>query len=118
MLHDRFLLVGAHIEDDTLNAGVSGCGIDAMMHAVQSVGEAIGVAWSDGLQVAYEGSDSTIHVVPRRAFRMLARDGSVDGTTPVFLTTLDTVGALRDGGLRQRAALTWHGRVFRLAETA
>lgn len=118
VLHDQFLLVGAHIEDDTLNAGVSGCGIDAMVHAVDEAGEALSVAWADGLQVAYEQPDGSVQVVPRRTFRALARDGSVDGATPVFVTTLNSVGTLRSDGLRRPAATAWHGRVFRLAETA
>ncbi|MEL7363729.1 MAG: hypothetical protein AAFN13_16755 [Bacteroidota bacterium] len=118
VLYDRFLIVGAHIDDDAPNAGVSGCGIDAMTHAVMNAAEAVGVAWVDGLQIAYAQPDGTPCVVSRRAFRALARDGIVDGATPVFVTTLTTVGAVRSQGLRQPASCTWHGRTFRLAETA
>ncbi|MEL6445233.1 MAG: hypothetical protein AAFU38_13330 [Bacteroidota bacterium] len=118
VLYDRFLTVGAHIEGEATNAGVSGCGIDAMTHAVMSAADAVGVAWVDGLQIAYEQPDGTPCVVSRRAFRALARDGNVDGATPVFVTTLATVGAVRSQGLRQPASEAWHGRTFRLTETA
>ncbi|MEM8598972.1 MAG: hypothetical protein AAGF99_03545 [Bacteroidota bacterium] len=118
LVHDRFLLVGAHIEENAPNAGVSGCGIDAMRHAVDSAAARLDIAWADGLHVVYEQPTGAVQVVPRRVFRALVREGAVDGTTPVFVTTLETVGALRTDGLRRRASETWHARVFRLAVTA
>lgn len=114
VLHDRFLVVGAHIEDGSTNAGVSGCGIDSLMHAVEEAGAQVGVSWMDGLHVAYEDAAGAVRIVPRSAFRALATSGQVDGTTAVFVTTLDTVGALRSDGLRRAASESWHGRTFRL----
>jgi hypothetical protein len=67
------------------------------------------------LQVAYEDPGERVQVVSRATFRALARDGRVDASTPVFVTTLDSVGALRAQGLRQPAGQSWHGRVFKLA---
>ena len=113
VLHDRFLVVGAH-----LGGGVSGCGIDSLVHAVEAAGDALGIAWGDGLQVAFRDDGGAVQTLPRSAFRRLAREGVVTATTPVFDATLATVGALREGGLERPAGSTWHGRVFRLMEPA
>ena len=34
--HERVLVVGAHLAESELNAGVSGCGIDSLTHAVET----------------------------------------------------------------------------------
>lgn len=113
VLHDRFLVVAARLE-----GGVSGCGIDSMVHAVEEIGAAHGIAWLDGLHVAYRDEAGAVQAVSRPAFRRLARDGAVTATTPVFVTTAETLGALRADGLERPAGEAWHGRVFRLAEPA
>lgn len=110
LLHDRFLVVAGH-----LSGGVSGCGIDSMTHAVEEAGRAAGMAWLDGLHVAYRDAEGTVQATPRSGFRQQARTGSVTAETPVFVTTVDTLGDLRDGGLERSAKATWHARIFRLA---
>ena len=55
-----------------------------------------------------------MRVVPRPAFRALVRDGAVTAETPVFVTTLDSLGALRASGIERPAAESWHARVFRI----
>lgn len=109
VLHDRFLVVAAH-----LAGGVSGCGIDSMVHAAEAAGRAAGIAWLDGLQVVYRDESGAVQAVPRATFRHQARDGTVTAETPVFVTTADTLGELRAEGLERPAAETWHARVFRL----
>lgn len=113
LLEDRFVVVGAHLE-----GGVSGCGIDSLAHAVEEAGDAVGVEWVDGLQVVFRDAEGAIQTLPRPAFRQLAREGTVTSATPVFDTTLATVGDLRSGGLERPAGSTWHGRAFRLLEPA
>ncbi len=110
---DRFVLVAAN-----LAGGVSGCGIDSLVHAVEQAGAARGIRWVDGLHIVFRDEDGAVEVLPRPAFRQRVRDGAVTTETPVFVTTLDTVGALRDGGLERPAGTTWHGRTFRLPEPA
>lgn len=113
VLHDRFLVVAAH-----LAGGVSGCGIDSLVHAVEEVGSALGVTWADGLHLAYRDAHGAVQVVPRPIFRGLVRDGTVTAETPVFVTTLETIGDLRAGGLERPAGETWHGRTFRIPQAA
>ncbi len=109
VLDDRFLAVAAH-----LDGGVSGCGIDSMTHAVEEIARELGFGWADGLQIAYRAADGTVQVVPRPTFRALVRDGAVTADTPVFVTTLDSLGDLRAGGIERPAAESWHARVFRI----
>jgi hypothetical protein len=113
LAEDRFVLVAAH-----LAGGVSGCGIDSLVHAVEQAGAESGIEWVDGLHIVFRGESGAVEVLPRPAFRQRVRDGVVTAETPVFVTTLDTVGALREGGLERPAGATWHGRTFRLSEPA
>lgn len=113
VLHGRFLVVAASLE-----GGVSGCGIDSMVHAVEQIGHDLGFGWLDGLHVAYRDEHGEVQAVARPAFRALVRDGVVTAETPVFVTTLDTLGDLRGGGLERPAAEAWHARVFRIPTPA
>jgi aryl-alcohol dehydrogenase-like predicted oxidoreductase len=110
---DRFVIVGAHLE-----GGVSGCGIDSLTHAVEESGNVLGIDWVDGLQVVFRTPDGAIRVAPRPVFRRLVRESAVTSATPVFDTTVDRLGDLREHGLERPAGSTWHGRVFRLMEPA
>jgi hypothetical protein len=109
----RFVLVAAH-----LAGGVSGCGIDSLVHAVEQAGAALDIQWVDGLHIVFRDETGAVEALPRPAFRQRVRDGAVTAETPVFVTTLDTVAALREGGLERPAGSTWHGRTFRLSEPA
>ena len=111
----RFLLVGAALDQEQLNAGVSGCGIDQMTRAVEAVAASRGFGWASALTVAYRDEAGAVQIVPHPAFRKLARAGEIDGQTHVFDLTADTVGALREKGLERPAAESWHGAAFRLA---
>lgn len=113
VVENRFVLVAAH-----LAGGVSGCGIDSLVHAIEQAGVEVGVEWVDGLKIVLRTPDGAVAVVPRPTFRKLVRDGVVTAATSVFDTTLDTVGALRERGLERPAGTTWHARIFRLTEPA
>lgn len=113
-LHGRFLLIAAHLGEGQ-NAGVSGCGIDSMTQALGAIASDLGVQWLDALHVAFREADGAVAVVPRPAFRQLARSGAVTAETPVFDTTVERLGDLRAQGLERPAGASWHGRVFRLA---
>ncbi|HLT47178.1 MAG TPA: hypothetical protein VK002_08125 [Rubricoccaceae bacterium] len=116
LLLSRVLAVGAAIDESEVNAGVSGCGIDAMQHAVEAAAEAGGFAWLPPLAVLYRDDEGALQAVPRPDFRRLVRDGVVNAGTPVLDLTPTTVGALRAGGVERAAGRSWHGRVFGLGE--
>lgn len=115
LVADRVLAVGASLQADALNAGISGCGIDALEHAVAAAADALGFGWLPALDVLYRADDG-LRALSRPAFRALAREGAVDADTPVLDLVLSTVGALREKGVEHPAGDTWHGRVFRLSE--
>ncbi|ARA91709.1 MAG: hypothetical protein D6685_04065 [Bacteroidetes bacterium] len=115
LLHDRFLLVAAVLAG---GADISGCGIDASVHAVEEAAEAVGVRWLSPLEVLYRDDEGQIRHVPRSGFRQLVRAGTVTGATPVFDLSLTTVGALRAQGLERPASAGWHARVFRIPQPA
>src|SRR5690606_5853449 len=116
LLLSRVLAVGAAVDESEVNAGVSGCGIDAMQHAVEAAAEAGGFAWLPPLAVLYRDDEGALQAVPRPDFRRLVRDGVVNAGTPVLDLTPTTVGALRAGGVERAAGRSWHGRVFGLGE--
>ena len=117
VLEDRVLAVGAVISPQEMNAGVSGCGIDAMQHAVEAALARHGLALADALAVTYRDGSSW-RTVARPAFRQLVRAGKADGTTPILDPTADTVGTLRANGLARPAGETWAARAFRLGAPA
>lgn len=116
LLDGPTLAVGALISPEELNAGVSGCGIDAMRRTVEQAAAPSGASLLSALQLRYREADGAWQTVARPAFRRLAREGSVDAETPVIDITLETVGALRRDGVVRAAGAAWTGRAFGLAE--
>ena len=111
--------VAAQLSDADVNAGVSGCGIDAMQHAVEAAAERHGRALVPALSVAFRGADGLWQTATRPAFRRLVAAGEAGVETCVLDLTPVTLGALRDaGGPERRAADTWHAVAFRLAASA
>ena len=115
LLHERLLAIGAQLAQGEVNAGVSGCGIDSLQHALDAAAAQVGFAWLSGLDVLFRNDRGMIQALPRPAFRVLAKDGRVTAETRVFDLTLDTVGALRATGVERTAGDSWHARVFRIA---
>lgn len=109
----RVLAVGAVISESDLNAGVSGCGIDAMERTVASALDEAGVALAPALGVTAQTADGW-QTMPRPAFRRLVRSGDATAATPMIDVTADTVGALRQQGVVRPAGQTWAARAFAL----
>ena len=88
------------------------------MHAVDALATTLGFRWLPALAVVYEDESGTVQAVARPVFRRLVRAGQIDAQTPVFDPSIDSVGALRQHGLRRSAGASWHGRVFRIPQPA
>ena len=99
-------------------AEISGCGIDASVHATEEAAGRLGVAWSSPLLVLYRDTDGAVRNLPRSAFRKLVADGTVTAETPVFDVSLTTLGQLRSGAFEKPAGASWHARVFRIPQPA
>jgi hypothetical protein len=109
VLHDRFLVVAAASDgpDD-----ISGCGIDALTHAIDDAAAALGLSWVPALHVLYRAPDGTVTAVPRRVFQQRAEEGLLTLGTPVFDPSLCTLGALRAGRLERPARASWHAQLL------
>ena len=106
---DRFILIAAHIP----GGDVSGCGIDASVHALGEVAEALGFGWVSGLDVLYL-ENGRVRQANRARFAGLAAEGSVTAETVVFDVSVTTLRQIRNAGFGLPAHASWHGKVFGL----
>lgn len=111
----RVLAVAALISEVDVNAGVSGCGIDAMQHAVETAVAAFGLTLTPPLAVSYFDAGHGWRSVGRAAFRRLVSAGEAGSGTRVLDLTPGTLGALRAaGGTERPAGASWHAAAFGL----
>jgi hypothetical protein len=102
---DRFLAVAV----DEAATGASGCSIDALFHALRDIEAQVGSSLVASGQLYWRDAAGVVQVSDRPAFRALASAGGVTGQTPVFDTTVTTVGAWR-AAFEKPAAESWHAR--------
>lgn len=115
LAHETVLAVGAVIAPEELNAGISGCGVDAMQHAVERAAADAGRALLPSLLITWQSADGAWHTSGRPAFRRAVAGGEVAPTTPVLDLTPTTLAALRRDGVVRPAGTAWTGRLFGLA---
>lgn len=113
VLEGRF----AVISGDIPGGDISGCGIDASVHALDKAAEELDFGWLPALAVHFRSEDGSISSASRADFRSMVKAGQVHPRTSVFDLSIETLGALRGGRLERPAEATWHGRVFRLTGT-
>ena len=111
---DRFLLVAGEIP----GGAISGCGIDASVHAVEAAGAELGIGWLSPLNVFYRDGAGDVQALPRPAFRKLVRLGEVDARTSVFDLTAATLGDVRHAGFERAAGEAWHALAFKIPQPA
>ncbi len=104
----RFVVVAL----DETRVPASGCSIDALLHRIRAMEEALGVRLADAAPVWYRAADGEICCVSRGEFRRLAETGDVSAETPVFDLTLERLEALRAGRLEVAAGRSWHARLL------
>lgn len=112
VVHDTVLAVGAAITPAELNAGISGCGVDAMQHAVEEAARASSRALLPALLITWMGADGWWRTGGRPSFRRAAASGDVGPATPVLDLTATTLGALRRDGIARPAGEAWTGRLL------
>ena len=117
----RFVLLAAHrpgAPAEEANEGVSGCGIDASVHVLETFAEETDVGWTSSLDVLYRDAGGNVQSVSRPAFAEKAEAGAVDGATPVFDLSVETLADLRAGRFEHPAEQGWHAEAFPLAPAA
>lgn len=102
-LEEYFLVVG--VDERASNA--SGCSIDGLFRLLQQAEDGIGTSMVGGGHVYFRDASGLVHCVSRADFTLLGVEGDVTGDTPVFDTTLTTVGDLRRR-FERPARETWH----------
>ncbi|HEY5564211.1 MAG TPA: hypothetical protein VIL33_01385 [Rhodothermia bacterium] len=110
---DRFVITAGHVP----GGDVSGCGIDASVHALQSIAQTLEFGWAPALDVFFK-LDDKVAQTDRGTFSKLASNGAVTPDTIVYDTSLTTLGDLRRQGFELPARQSWHGRVFRFVTEA
>lgn len=117
----RFRLVGGRV---LVAAGyaegydVGGCGIDALVRALETAALDLGFGFAPALHVVYRDAEGRVQTCARPAFRAHVQAGRVTAATPVFDPGLTRLGEARAQGLERPAHASWHARVFRIPQAA
>ena len=107
---EYFLLVA--VDERASNA--SGCSIDGLFHLLQQAEDGVGTSLVGGGTVYFRDKVGLVHALSRDDFGRLAAQGEVTGDTPVFDTTLTTVGDLRKR-FERKAKDSWHADLLQPA---
>ena len=110
LLHHRFVVIAAQIPESE----ISGCGIDASVHAVEAIGAEVGFSLLSGLNIMYRDEAKKVQHASRSEFRKAVRAGVIHGETVVFDTSLTRLGSLREHQFEMHARDAWHATVFRI----
>ncbi len=105
---DQFLFVAV----DEAAAGASGCSIDTLVTFVRELERQLEVRFTDHGSVWFRDQGGAIQCATREEFQRLVNEEAVVPDTVVFNNTIQTVGALRDGGWEGPATRSWHGQAF------
>ncbi|HEX2833366.1 MAG TPA: hypothetical protein VHW00_10145 [Thermoanaerobaculia bacterium] len=92
-----FLVIAADAKDER-----SGCSIDRMFGTLKMLEQRFQVQILDSNRVFLRGGDG-VRAVPRNEFRKVATE-----ETPVFDTTAETLGFIREGSWERRTGDSWH----------
>lgn len=103
---DRFLAVAV----DEAATGASGCSIDGLFRTLAGAEADLGASLVGGGTIFWRDASGEIQSAPRSAFVAAAGRGDVTLDTPVFDTTVTTVGAWR-AAFECVARDSWHNRL-------
>ena len=109
---DRFIFIGALIPE----AEISGCGIDASVHAIEAFTQLHNYRLLTGLHLFYRDENGAIQFLDRAAFRKKVRAGMISASTPVFDTSITSMQDLKSSGFELPAGQSWHATVFRIPQ--
>ena len=104
---DRFLLMAG-----TCPAGISGCSIDSSVENFKALRDQHGLDGLDRSLVFFRDTEGRILAEHFFDFQKLTSSGRILPDTPVFDTTITTLGELRAGGLEKPFRDSWHAARF------
>ncbi|MCE2901326.1 MAG: hypothetical protein ACK6DP_05780 [Gemmatimonas sp.] len=103
----RFLAIGV----DEAATGASGCSIDALFHALRDAEREVGTSLVDSARLFWRDADGVVQGTDRPGFRAAGAAGVIATDTPVFDTTVETVGAWRTA-FEKPARESWQARLL------
>ena len=103
---EHFLVVGV----DERASDASGCSIDGLFRVLEKIEDGIGTSMVGGGNVYFRAGGLVI-CATRAQFEALATMGELDGETPVFDTTVSTVGDFR-ARFERHARESWHAQLM------
>lgn len=107
IVYDRFVIITG-----ACDSGISGCAIDSSVEPIKHLREAHGLDGLDRDLVFFRNDTGEIEAIGRTFFKESVACGLAGPETPVFDTTLQTLGDLRGGRFERRFADCWHARAF------
>ncbi|MCY4159338.1 MAG: hypothetical protein OXE92_03330 [Bacteroidetes bacterium] len=107
---NRFLLIAGIIPGGT----ISGCGIDALMRAIDEIAVNRNCSVLSSMLIYYRMADGTVDFAPRSQFRNLVNQGLISPETPVFNPGIYTLNELRMGNFELPLVNSVYARVFQL----
>ena len=106
-LYDRFVLLSGFQDE-----GISGCSVDSSVNRFRFLRDRLGLDALNRSLIYFRSREETIEAVPFGQFQDLVRGGEVNESTPVFDTTLQRLGELREGKFETAFRDAWHWRNF------
>jgi hypothetical protein len=103
--HFLAVAVDPHVE------GASGCSIDGLFRTLGAIETQLGTTLLGSGRVYHRDASGAIVCTDRRGFAELVASGRVDADTPVFDTTLSTVGGWRTK-FERPARESWHASML------
>ena len=104
---EHFLIVGV----DERASDASGCSIDGLFRVLQKVEDGIGTSMVGGGTLYFRDQGGLVHGCTRAEFEAMAAMGEVEPGTPVFDTTVTTIGDYR-ARFERPARESWHAQLF------
>jgi hypothetical protein len=107
VIEDRFVVLSGYC-----TSGIGGCSTDSSVRVIKEIEQRFGVNAFDRTLVFFRNGGGKLVAVPRSDFQEMVRQGHVKPETPVFDTTITTVGDLRAGRFETTFGKSWHARAF------
>lgn len=104
---EHFLVVGV----DERASGASGCSIDGLFRVLEKIEDGIGTSMVGGGHVYFRAAGGLVICATRAQFEAMAAMGELGDDTPVFDTTVTTVGQFRTG-FERKARESWHAQLM------
>ena len=111
---DRFLLIAGEIAGGT----ISGCGIDALMNAVEEISKNHHCRILSSMFIYYRAEHGGIDFASRSQFRKMMAQDLVSPETNVFNPGIHTLNVLRAGEFELPLYNSVYARIFRIPATA